>query len=155
MGLFSGLFGKRDKNSELVARVPELIGPFIDCAMMAVDLVEKRTGHSLPDFSKLTILVFAFGGLDELCQALKLDEKDSLRIFKQLLMTKFRAPSEVEAQRLLEMVVRVSAMKEGQRALTTGGQSHADWRIGHTTAPLRLGALLEEDCRVAALMNKG
>ena len=79
MGFFNRLFRKQDKRGELVGRVPDLIGPFIDCAMLAVDVVKKKTGQPLPEFSQLTILVFVFGALDELCQCLELNEQETFQ----------------------------------------------------------------------------
>lgn len=155
MGFFNALFGKQDKRRELVGRVPDLIGPFIDCAMLAVDVVKKKTGQPLPEFSQLTILVFIFGALDELCQCLKLNEQETLQIFRRLLMGKLGAQSEQNAQSLFQIVVRLSSMKEGQRALATGGQAHADWRVGDKLAPVRLGSLLEEDIAAANKMGGG
>lgn len=153
MRFFNGLSGKQDKRQELVGRVPDLIGPFIDCAMLAIDVVEEKTGQPLPDFSQLTILVFVFGALDELCQRLKLNEQETLQIFRKLLMDKLGAQSEQNAQSLFQMVVRLSSMREGQRVLVTGGQAHADWRVGDKMAPVRLGMLLEEDIAAANKMG--
>jgi len=155
MGFFNSLFGRHDKDQELADRVPDLIGPFIDCAMLAVNVVEKKTGRPLPEFSQLTILVFVFGALDELCQCLKLNEQETLRIFRKLLVTKLGSESGEKAERLFQMVVRLSSMKEGQRALVTGGRAHADWRVGEKMAPLILGALLQEDITAANKMGGG
>jgi len=155
MGFFNRLFRKQDKRGELVGRVPDLIGPFIDCAMLAVDVVKKKTGQPLPEFSQLTILVFVFGALDELCQCLELNEQETLQIFRRLLMSKLGAQSEEKAQSLFQMVVKLSSMKEGHGALVTGGKAHADWRVGDTMAPVRLGALLEEDITAANKMGGG
>lgn len=69
-------------------------------------------------------------------------------------MTTLGQHSEPEAEKLLQMVVRLSAMNEGQNDVRDGGQAHADWRAGDTKAPLRLGALLDRDCKASTIMGK-
>ena len=124
------------KNKRLIENIPELISPFIDSANLAVNIVEKAKGITLPAEFQLIFFLFVFGALDDLCQVLKISPEDTLEIFKEILKLDLGAKNDDLAKGFFDIVVETSSTTEGEEIMKLGGQAYSNWRRGDSMAPV-------------------
>ena len=137
--MIGGLCGKTEcmgTNIKLKRKIPELINPFIDSANLAVSIVEKTKNSTLPSDYQLVFFLFVFGALDDLCQILKIGQKDTLDILNEIVLSQLGNGNKKLAKGFFKIVVETSSKNEGEGIMRIGGQAHSEWRRGDSMAPV-------------------
>lgn len=82
----------------------------------------------------LALQLWTFGAIDYLCQLKELDEKDTLKIYKEILMNELGEYSEKEAEVMINSVISATGKPENKHIMKQSGDCLQLWITGEVPA---------------------